>query len=177
MEEKNMAKLTAVINEEVLMIQQAVLTDLMDEMFNDTINKIEEAITNMVIKDQRFIDAVGKRTAKKTRFHLLPLCYVCDECDSMQYIMQLSMTVGDEDTDFHYEYYLLNSGNGNELSQSPSIIYTNDGKSQLMKVFEYGGNGVTSTKTFKNLHGDVNEEVTVEDIYEEILSEADLRIY
>lgn len=172
-----MKKLTAVINEEVLMIQQAVLTDLMDEMFNGTINKIEEAITNMVTKDQRFIDAVGKRKAKKTRFHLLPLCYMCDECDSIQYIMQLGMTVGDEETDFHYEYYLLNSGDSTEISHAPSIIYTNDGKSQLMKVFEYGSNGITSTKTFENLHGDVDKEVTVEDIFEEILSEVDLRIF
>ena len=171
-----MKKFIAVVNEELIMIKEAVVVEAMEE-FGDAINKIAEAITKKVTEDQRFIDAVGEENAKKTCFHLLPICSVCEECDSMDYELQVMMTVDEEETDFNYGYDLLNPGDSDDLSDATSVVYNNGGKSQLMKVFENFSNGVTSTKTFENVHGATADEITVEKIFEEILSEGDLVIY
>ena len=169
--------LIAVVNEELMMVQKGVLTCPFEEEFNEYLEKIETAITNRITADQRFVTAIGEKNAKKTCFNVLPICFECEDCGELQYTMQVSMSVGNKETDFYYRYILVGNPCCEGLEYAPSVLYNNAGKSQLMQVFEYDCNGVTSVKTFKNGRGENNSDDYLERIYAEILADGDFKIF
>ncbi len=179
------SNLIAVVNDDLLMVHKSMLLcsateecrDLFQEEFHSDIEKIAGAITERVMNDQRFVNAVGEKVAKKVRFDVMPICYECEDCGQMEFIMRVVMTVGNRETDFLYDYSLVMGVFNEEPKNAPYVLYNNDGKSQLMQVFEATCSGVTSVKTFKNGRGVEGSDDHLERIFAEILSEADLMVF
>lgn len=169
--------LVAVVNDELMMVSKGTLACLTEEEFAEVIDTVSSGITNHVTRDPRFVTAVGENVAKKARFEVLPICYECEDCGELQYTMRVVMSVGNKETDFIYDYSLVANPVVADLEHAPLVLYNNDGKSQLMQVFESECNGVTSVKTFKNGRGENDTDDYLERIYAEILSEADLKVF
>ena len=170
-------KLTAVVNEDLLLVHKGFLAYPTIEMFHSDIEKIAEAITERITNDQRFVNAVGKKVAKKVHFDVMPICYECEACGKMEFIMRVVMNVGDQETDFLYDYSLVMGSFNEEPKDAPYVLYDNDGKSQLMQVYESVCSGVTSVKTLKNGRGADGSDDYLERIYTEIMAEGDFKIF
>lgn len=170
-------KLTAVVNEDLLLVHKGFLAYPTIEMFHSDIEKIAEAITERITNDQRFVDAVGKKVAKNARFDVLPLCHECEDCGEKVFFMRVVMFVGNYETDFVYDYSLVMGPFNDEPTDSPYVLYSNDSKSQLMQVYESVCSGVTSVKTLKNGRGADGSDDYLERIYTEIMAEGDLKIF
>ena len=172
---KNNKKLMAVVNDELMMFSRNMYVDMVEGGCIDIVEAVASALKNYVTKDKRFIDAVGEKNAKQAQFDVSPVCIECGECGTENYFIQVVMFVGNQETDFHYEYYLADYPLGENVEDTPFVLYNNNGKSQLMCVFEACSNGITSAKTFKNGYNQLEpNEKTLEDIFSEILSEADM---
>lgn len=170
--------LIAVVNNDLLMVSKNTPDCMVEDNTVDGLEIVSSAITNHVTKDKRFIDAVGKENAKKVQFFVSSACYETEDCSSRKYCIDIVMLVGEQETDFYYIYYLSEYPNVESIDYSPFVLYNNNGKSQLMQVFEAWGKGITSAKTFKNGHKQLQpNEKTLEEIFSEILSEGDLKIY
>ena len=169
--------LVAVVNDELMMVSKEVMNCLTDEEFDTHVKALSDAITKHVTNDDPFVKAVGENVAKKCCFEVLPVCDHCPDCGELQFLMRVVMRVGNKETDFFYDYYLVANPVVSGVEDAPLVLYTNGGKSQLMKVFESVSNGVTSVKSFKNGRGKNDADDYLERIYAEILSETDLKVF
>lgn len=175
---KKNKNLIAVVNNDLLMVSKNTPDCIVEDDSLDGLEIIASAITNHVTKDKRFVNAIGKTIAKQVQFDVIPVCYECDDCGTEYYFMQVVMFIGNQETDFHYDYQLVDYPMSESTECTPYVLYNNNGKSQLMQVFDVCGNGITSPKTFKNGHKQLQpNEKTLEEIFSEILSEGDLKIY
>ena len=170
-------KVVAVVNDNLLMVGRGRLTCSTEEAFVEFSEALSSRITERIIRDPRFVTAVGEQVAKKAHFEVLPICYECEACRELQYVMRVVMRVGNKETDFLYDYRLVANPLVDDVEHAPLVLYNNDGKSQLMLVFESECCGVTSVKTLKNGCGKDGTDDYVERIFAEILSETDLRVY
>jgi len=169
--------LVAVVNDNLFMVGRGNLTGSTEEEFVKFSEALSGGITEYVTKDPRFVEAVGEKVAKNAHFAVLPICYDCEICGEPLYIMRVVMSVGNKETDFLYDYSLVANPVVTDFEHAPMVLYNNDGKSQLMQVFEVMRSGVTLVTTLKNGCSEDGTVDYLERIFAEILSDTDLKVY
>lgn len=127
----------AVINDEIMMMRVGTLNVSCRKEFMGYLAKISDAITKRVTNDPRFVEAVGKKTAKNACFHMDAIVEKNNpNGEEEQYLIYISMTVDNKKTDFCYEYGLISFYKNECTDITPYVMYKHGNKSYLMNIYQ-----------------------------------------
>lgn len=169
-------KLVAVVNDELVLVNKNFLGVWDSEELHNYFERISETITEKVVSNRSFKEAVGADVVEDIWFDVVPACMECEHCDTLYLVVDIAMFVKDVQTDFHYGYIMMTEPHCDDPEQEKGLLYSFAGKTYIVVGFEQCCNGVTSGKTLKNFRSEDSDEVSLENIFAEILSETDLII-